>query len=462
MIQSRSWKVGLALLSTYGFFIEMKPSEPYLTPYLTTTKQFTNDTVNNSIYPYWTYGQLIIVFFVPLMSKFITPKRMFYLETTGFIVTRVLLLGGSSLLSMQFMQLTYAIGTSIKAIYYCYVYLIFEREYYGIVTGVVWGASALGTCVSGVLGQILVNDGVSYLVLNYISMGSVCVAFVLAFFIPDAKYESLTSATTMTDDDGDVVVDTSTINGDKGDCESSGNIAIENIITATFPDSFEDDVNDRPSGTGGYYNNVANTITAEYMQVFSLFRDNRGPMAFTWILTKCVEELVQNYASNLWYDLSDDPRFYGTAIALYQGCGVIGALFPVMVRVVVKDEPILSATIRIIQGIASVSILASLVVMTVTDDLRMAYLSYVTFGLFYHVFITGVSCSMASNSRPLEQVFLFAANLFCATAMETIVTVVLASRDARPRVWFGVICILQGVTVPVYFYQSYVQKRSQI
>jgi len=210
------------------------------------------------------------------MSKFITPKRMFYLETTGFIVTRVLLLGGSSLLSMQFMQLTYAIGTSIKAIYYCYVYLIFEREYYGIVTGVVWGASALGTCVSGVLGQILVNDGVSYLVLNYISMGSVCVAFVLAFFIPDAKYESLTSATTMTDDDGDVVVDTSTINGDKGDCESSGNIAIENIITATFPDSFEDDVNDRPSGTGGYYNNVANTITAEYMQsVQSIPRQSR-------------------------------------------------------------------------------------------------------------------------------------------------------------------------------------------
>ncbi|KAL7549057.1 hypothetical protein ACHAWF_012325 [Thalassiosira exigua] len=425
IIQS-NWKYGLALLGAYGFFVEMKPSEPYLTPYLAVDKNFPKDVINNRIYPYWTYGELVAVFFVPFLAKFITPKRLLYLETLGFLATRALLIWGTSLPAMQFMQLTYAIGTSVKSVYYCYTYLVFEKKHFDTATGFIWGAQAFGGCVSGVLGQLLVNAGMSYLALNYISMTSVCIALFLALFVPEKKYESRIVAT------------------DSGDTSGRDNItsfAHGEQIPATLS----------TSDWRGYVDVVA----AEYMQVFYLFRDSRGPMSFTWILTKCVEELVQNYASTLWYNLSDDSQSYGTVIALYQGFGVIGALFPVIVRVLVKDEGFQSTITRALQGMASVCFLASLIIMTVTDDIWVAYLAYIAAGFFYYVFITGVSCKIAEASQPSEQVLLFAANLFCAAMVSTIVTLVLSNIDAQPKMWFTAVCGIQGMTVPVYFYQSY-------
>ena len=40
-------------------FQELKPSEPYLTPYLIVDKGFANDEVANEIYPLWTYSYLV-------------------------------------------------------------------------------------------------------------------------------------------------------------------------------------------------------------------------------------------------------------------------------------------------------------------------------------------------------------------------------------------------------------------
>jgi len=430
-IQSH-WKYGLMLLGIYGFFIEMKPSEPYLTPYLVEEKQFTIEEINNSIYPYWTYAQLITVFFVPLMAKFITPKRMFYLETLGFLMTRAFLIWGSSLFAMQLMQLTYAIGTSVKSIYYCYMYLIFEQKHFGTVTGFVWGAQAFGTCMSGIIGQLLVNANVSYLSLNYISMGSVCIAFFLAFLIPEKKYGSRQEV---------IDIETSI------QTEEDLGFVANDVVETSAPN---DIVFDHKSSIGYYVSMVAD----EYVQVFHLFRDRRGPMAFNWILTKCVAQLVGNYASILWYSLSDDPQFYGAAISLYQGIGVIGALLPVFAGVIVEDQKLQSSLVHIFQGIAIIGIQLSLVLMTVTNEIWMMYVAFISFGFFYYVFITGLSCSMASDSQPLEHVFVFAANLFCAALIETIITLILSNINAKPKIWFTVVCVVQGITIPVYFYRS--------
>mmetsp|Transcript_15378 Transcript_15378/g.44615 ORF Transcript_15378/g.44615 Transcript_15378/m.44615 type:complete len:432 (-) Transcript_15378:75-1370(-) len=412
----------------------MNPSEPYLTPYLVEDKHFTNDEINNRIYPYWTYGQLVIVFLVPLMAKIVTPKKLFYLETLGFLFTRALLIWGSSLSVMRTMQLFYAVGTSVKSIYYSYMYLIFEKKHFGTATGFVWGAQAFGMCLSGILGQVLVKLDVSYLALNYVSMGSVCVAFIFAFFIPSKKSTS--------ENKPDFVA------------VESGFDEHALLLPTTNADP-------QKRMTRASVKDLAGMVLAEYKQVFRLFRDSRGPMAFTWVLTKCVEDLVQNYASNLWYNLSDDPQLYGAVIALYQGLGTISALIPVGIRTLVKDESIQSNIILRLQQVSSIVLLVSLIVMTSTDRLWLAYLAYVTFGFYYYMFITGVTCNMASDSEPLEQIFLFATSLFCASSVETIITLILSRQNASPVTWFAAICVLQGLAIPVYLRQSYVARKSQ-
>jgi thiamine transporter 2/3 len=57
------------ILCTYGFFRELRPSEPFVTEFLTDErwKNFTSDQVNREIYPFGTYAymaQLFIVFLV--------------------------------------------------------------------------------------------------------------------------------------------------------------------------------------------------------------------------------------------------------------------------------------------------------------------------------------------------------------------------------------------------------------
>ena len=45
--------------------VNRKPSEAYLNPFLVHDKGFTNEELNNQVYPYWTYGQLIFLALVP-------------------------------------------------------------------------------------------------------------------------------------------------------------------------------------------------------------------------------------------------------------------------------------------------------------------------------------------------------------------------------------------------------------
>lgn len=55
------------LLCAYGFFREMRPSEPFVYEFLTGWRNVTEQTVIEVIYPmgtYWNFGLLVIVFLV--------------------------------------------------------------------------------------------------------------------------------------------------------------------------------------------------------------------------------------------------------------------------------------------------------------------------------------------------------------------------------------------------------------
>lgn len=65
-MQSNWLKVSL-LLCVFGFFRELRPSEPFVTEFFITYRNLTTDDITRILYPFGTYSymfQLIIVFLV--------------------------------------------------------------------------------------------------------------------------------------------------------------------------------------------------------------------------------------------------------------------------------------------------------------------------------------------------------------------------------------------------------------
>ncbi|RQM26946.1 hypothetical protein B5M09_003668 [Aphanomyces astaci] len=170
-------------LCLYGFFIELKPSEAYLNTFLTSEKAhvlgFSNQVTNDDIYPWFTYGQMLMLVAMPLFVERFQYRTVLLIESVGFLFTRLLLLWATSLF---WMQVTYAVGTASKVVYLCMIYREVKQEEYHRATAVVWAASLGGQFAAGVLGQILVSFHASLWLLNYISLANVCVAFVVALY----------------------------------------------------------------------------------------------------------------------------------------------------------------------------------------------------------------------------------------------------------------------------------------
>ena len=63
----------LVLLCMYGFFKELRPSEPYLTDYLVNEeyKNLTQDAVYNQVYPVWPYSYFALLIPVFLLTDYL-------------------------------------------------------------------------------------------------------------------------------------------------------------------------------------------------------------------------------------------------------------------------------------------------------------------------------------------------------------------------------------------------------
>ena len=60
--------------------------------------------VNSDVYPFWTYSYLVSVFFVFLLTDLVRYKPVILLESVAYLSTRILLIWGTTIASMQWMQ----------------------------------------------------------------------------------------------------------------------------------------------------------------------------------------------------------------------------------------------------------------------------------------------------------------------------------------------------------------------
>ncbi|NXM01148.1 S19A3 protein, partial [Tyrannus savana] len=181
-----TWTFPTLILCLYGFFYMMKPSEPFLTPYLTgPDKNLTVDEVTNQILPVWTYSYLALLFPVFLLTDYLRYKPVLLLQGISLVLTWLLLLFAHGVLAMQLVEFFYGMVTATEVAYYAYIYSVVSAQRYQRVTSYCRSSTLVAATVAALLGQLLVSlAGVSYFHLNAITLASVSLAFLCAFFLP--------------------------------------------------------------------------------------------------------------------------------------------------------------------------------------------------------------------------------------------------------------------------------------
>jgi len=123
------------------FFLSFKPSEPYLTAYLTNNIGLSSDEVDAKVYPIYQIAQAIVItllaaakilgllVYVPTPVRILlNDKNLIVIGALCRLATRGLLLFGTNLFFMQIMQVTYAIGGCAKIVFTAYCLCIIPSK----------------------------------------------------------------------------------------------------------------------------------------------------------------------------------------------------------------------------------------------------------------------------------------------------------------------------------------------
>lgn len=174
----------LALCSV-AFFVNLQPSEAFLTNYLKENKGLDNHDLDTIVWPTNLYASFALLLPAGLLAESVGYRATILGGLLAREVTRAVLLFGRGLGLMALTQLTYAAGTSVNIIFYSYVYLAVPAAHYQRATAMVHAAYHLGNVLGSALGQLLVSyahtplQSLFYISWAMTTAGVVCFALLL-------------------------------------------------------------------------------------------------------------------------------------------------------------------------------------------------------------------------------------------------------------------------------------------
>ncbi|XP_034970938.1 thiamine transporter 1 isoform X2 [Zootoca vivipara] len=373
------WALPTAVLCGYGFFANLRPSEPFLTPYLLgPDKNLTETQVFNEIYPVWTYSYLVLLFPVFLATDYLRYKPVILLQGLSLIVTWFMLLYAEGLLAIQFLEFFYGLVTATEIAYYSYIYSVVDLTLYQKVTSYCRSAALVGFTVGSVSGQILVSvfDWPLFN-LNVISLTAVSVAFAMAWFLPMPQKSLF--------------------------------------------------FHHRQSSTQEQKVDIVKVIK-ELWQDFLRCYSSRPLLCWSvwWALSTCGYFQVINYAQGLWEKVlpSQTSKIYNG------GVEAVSTLLGAVAVFVVGHIKISWATWgEIALAMFSLCIAAAVYIMDSVHNIWVCYASYVVFRILYMLLITIATFQIATNLSVERYALVFGINTFIALALQTLLTVIVV--DAK-------------------------------
>lgn len=270
-----SWRLTTIIVCIFGFFKDLRPSEAYLTAYLTGPwKNLTETDVDNQVYPWWTYSYLIWLVPMFLLTDYFRYKPILIVDGVAYIVTWALLLWADGIPAMKCMQVTFGLATACEIGYNSYLYAVVRKDYFQRVASFTKAASLIGKFVAYLCGQLLVSfHTLNYFQLNVFSFVSVTIAFFTALILPRAKHSELFNPRT----------DHDQMNVDNGPVQDEEPATVD-IVRITGPKTLAAFV----------YNEIKTIYTNKNVLVWSIW----------WAFASCGNFQVANYIQNLWHILT--------------------------------------------------------------------------------------------------------------------------------------------------------------
>ncbi|XP_053978452.1 thiamine transporter 1-like [Hylaeus volcanicus] len=405
------WITISCILCVFGCFKEFRPSESYVTDYLTGPwKNFTDIQVNQEIFPVSTYSYFATLFVVFLITDFVRYKPIIILCGLSGAITFLLIILGQDVLSMQIVEFFYGLFFSTEVAYFTYIYAKVDKKHYQEVTSHTKAASLVGRCMAGIVAQVTTSFNLlDYHQLNYITLSAITFAMVWAFFLPSVGQ----SIYFHTKNKNRILL---TNNGTVGLQQHNSNhilcISEQHVEYAS------------PKTNISIVQKVRQAyilLLKDCLQAYS--NGHVVKWSMWWSLSTCGYLQITSYIQLLWQTAvsSTDSIYNGAVDALYT---IIGTVTVFCIGKIPFNWSLIGDVVvslmSFVEGIF-------LVISSYSYTIWLLYASYVVFGIIHHTMVTVASFEIAKHISEDSYGLIFGINTFFALLLQTVLTAIVVN-----------------------------------
>uniref|UniRef100_A0A182NKA2 Reduced folate carrier n=1 Tax=Anopheles dirus TaxID=7168 RepID=A0A182NKA2_9DIPT len=439
------------LLCVFGFFRELRVSEPFVTEFLSGEwRDIEPEQLNRDVYPIGTYSQVALLVFVFLLTDVLRYKSIIVFSACLGIVIWSLLLWTETLAALQVVQVLYGAYMASEVAYYTYIYAKISREKYQQVTGNTRAAILLGRFLSGVISQVLVSTGaMNVRDLNYITLGTQAFSLLWSFLLPPVK----TSVYFYARDDTEKLATTpASITAEPTKEIESGTITTKTAVNQPKPRF-----------------SASRAVRLLWTHLIAAYRQLPVVQwSLWWALAMAGFIQVQVYVQLLWHEIDQQQGtlFNGGAEALLTLLGAISALAAGYIANRIFEQWALWI-LTICSGLQGGLIFYS----GFATNIWVAYVLYILFGTLYLFMVTMASAIVAKYLEEDSFGLIFGINTFVAIGVQALLTLATISErglmlDPRDQFkvyggYFLVLSIIYLIAAVVASVARLMQRRSE-
>ncbi|XP_055602734.1 thiamine transporter 1-like isoform X2 [Uranotaenia lowii] len=404
----QEWLKISLLLCTFGFFREMRPSEPFVSEFLSGEwRDIEPEQLYRDVYPIGTYTHLAVLIVIFLVTDILRYKSIIIFSACVGITIWSLLLWTTSLGALQAVQALYGTYMATEVAYYTYIYAKINRDKYQQVTGNTRAAILSGRFLASVIGQALVStQAMDLRQLNYITVGA----------LPQQHVTGKTSSATPT----------SAINPTASNpaLNPPASAALAAVSAPKDEDEYPDGQQTSKQEVHFSCHRAGRLLWTHFIAAYSNLTVVQWSLWWSLAMAGFIQ--VQTYVQLLWQVINQDHDYLynGGAEALLTLFGAISALLAGYVANRVFEQWalwILTGCSALQGGLILYSSFAT--------NIWVAYVVYILFGVLYMFMITMASASVAKHLEEDSFGLIFGINTFLALAFQTILTVVVISES---------------------------------
>ncbi|XP_025994417.1 thiamine transporter 2 [Solenopsis invicta] len=397
------WITISCILCMFGCFKDFRPSESFLTDYLTGPwKNFTASEVNHEIYPVTTYSYLSTLILMFLITDFIRYKPIIILCGLSGTITFLLIILGKIVVVIQIAKFFFGLLMSAEVAYYTYIYAKVDKKHYQEVTSHTKAASLFGRSMSGIVAQLTASfDLLNYHQLNYLTLSSLIIATIWSIFLPSVG-QSIYFHRVSNDKEKNLVtiqsIDQLQPNDSQKLCDKS---------SKTEP------------GTLLYQIKSAYALLWKH---FVLAYTNYRVIKWSvwWALSTSGYLMVATYSQLLWQTaVKPGDRIYNGAVDF--AYAIIGSISVFSVGKIQLNWVLLGDIICCVFALLEGSILLA---SSYSYNIWFLYAGYIIFGIIYHTMVTVASFEVAKCISEDSHGLIFGVNIFFALLMQSLLTFV--------------------------------------